>query len=74
MLVNLKTTSHVTWATAIEVIGVIVILSIGIFVYDAVGVVAAAVALVIGRIGANLYLVAPLHRLLAERRRRASLP
>jgi hypothetical protein len=73
MLVNLKTTSHVTWATAIEVTGVVTVLSMGIFVFDAVGVVAAAVALVIGRLGANLYLVAPLHRLLAERARRASL-
>jgi hypothetical protein len=63
MLVNLKTTGPITWATAIEVGGVVTILCLGIFVLDAVGVIAAAVALVVGRLGANLYLVATIRRL-----------
>jgi hypothetical protein len=67
MLVNFKTTSFITWATAIEVGGVVAILCLGIFGLDAVGVVAAAVALVVGRLGANLYLVTPLRRLRADR-------
>jgi hypothetical protein len=40
----------------IEVAGIILVLSLGIFFFDAVGVVAAAIALLVGRIGANLYL------------------
>jgi hypothetical protein len=67
MLVNLKETSHVTWATAIEVGGVISIMLIGIHFFDMVGAVAAALALMVGRGGANLYLMPPLKRLLQER-------
>lgn len=63
MLVNYKATRHITWATAIEVIGVVGVLMIGILVFDIVGAVAAAAALVVGRIGANIYLVPPLRRL-----------
>jgi len=61
--VNYKATRHITWATAIEVIGVVGVLMIGILVLDIVGAVAAAAALVVGRIGANIYLVPPLRRL-----------
>jgi hypothetical protein len=56
MLVNLKQTSQITWATSIEVVGAIVVLSVGVFVLDLVGVVVAAAALLVGRLGANLYL------------------
>ena len=63
MLVNFKATRHVTWATAIEVVGVVTLLAVGVFMMGWVGVVAAAIALVIGRIGANLYLVGSLRRL-----------
>ena len=67
MLVNHKATRHITWATGIEVGGVIAVLAIGIFGLGAVGLVAAAVALVIGRLGANLYLLARLRRLRGAR-------
>lgn len=67
MLVNLKTTRHITWATSIEVGGVIGLLTLGIFGLGMVGLVAAAVALVVGRIGANLYLIGPLRRQLGRR-------
>jgi O-antigen/teichoic acid export membrane protein len=63
MLVNYKATRHITWATVIEVGGVVAVLSLGIFGLGAVGVVAAATALVVGRLGANLYLLARLRRL-----------
>jgi len=65
ILVNSKATGHVTWATLIEVGLVVGILCFGIFVLHGVGLVVAAVALVVGRLGANLYQVAPLRRLRA---------
>jgi hypothetical protein len=56
------TTNGITWATIIEVVGTVGILWISISFFDAIGAVAAAAALLIGRIGANLYL-APAMRL-----------
>jgi len=63
MLVNYKATAHITWATVIEVTGAVGILTVAVFALDAIGAVAASVALVIGRLGANLYLMPPLRRL-----------
>jgi hypothetical protein len=51
-----STTNRVTWATIIEVVGTIIVMWTAISVFDAVGAIAAASALLIGRIGANLYL------------------
>jgi len=67
VLVNSRATSHVTWATVIEVGLVVGILCIGIFGLHGVGLVVAAIALVVGRLGANLYQVAPLRRLRSTR-------
>ena len=50
------TTDRITWATVIEVGGTIVVMWVALSVFDAIGAIAAAVALLIGRIGANLYL------------------
>lgn len=62
VLVHAKRTMPVTAATAIEVVGIILVISVGIFVFDAVGVVAAAAALLLGRIGANVFLSPILRR------------
>jgi hypothetical protein len=67
MLVNLKATTHVTWATAIEVAGVVLVLFAGINIFDLVGATAACLALTIGRSSANLYLIPPLRKLLTNR-------
>jgi hypothetical protein len=56
VLVVRNTTGGITWATVIEVAGVVLVLWVAISYLDAVGAVAAAAALLIGRIGANLYL------------------
>jgi hypothetical protein len=56
IMVVRNTTNTVTGATVIEVVGVVAVLWIAIAHLDAVGAVAAAAALLIGRIGANLYL------------------
>jgi hypothetical protein len=50
------TTNGITWATIIEVVGTITVMWLAISVFDVVGAIAAAAALLIGRIGANLYL------------------
>ncbi len=62
MLVHLRTTAPVTAATAVEVGGIVAVLLVAVIGFDAVGAVAAAAAFVIGRVGANLYLAAPLRR------------
>ncbi|HOC43451.1 MAG TPA: hypothetical protein PKJ99_10610 [Thermoanaerobaculales bacterium] len=68
ILVNCRATSHVTWATVIEVGGVVGILCLGIFGLHGVGLVVAAIAMVVGALGANLYLMAPVRRLRRLRR------
>ena len=57
VLVVRDTTNAITMATIIEVVGVVAVMWIAIAHFDAIGAVAAAAALLIGRIGANLYLV-----------------
>lgn len=62
VMVVRNTTNKVTWATLIEVVGVVTVLWIAIVRFHAIGAVAAAAALVLGRIGANLYLLPALKR------------
>jgi hypothetical protein len=57
ILVVRNTTDSITLATIIEVVGVVAVLWIGISQFNAIGAVAAAAALLVGRIGANLYLI-----------------
>ena len=52
-----RNTSPLTLATIIEVVGIIIVLFIGIKVFDLVGVLAAAIAYVFGRSIANIYLL-----------------
>ena len=56
VMVMRNATNGITWATIIEVGLVVVVMWLSISYLDAIGVVAAAAALLIGRIGANLYL------------------
>ena len=59
LLVNIRRTAPITWATSAEVIVIAGILWVAIHRFDAVGVVAAATALVLGRLLANLLLLRP---------------
>ncbi|MCK5456855.1 MAG: hypothetical protein KAI45_06980, partial [Melioribacteraceae bacterium] len=52
-----RNTSPLTLATIIEVVGIIVVLFVGIKIFDLVGVLAAAIAYVFGRSIANIYLL-----------------
>ncbi|MEX1311102.1 MAG: hypothetical protein AB1Z65_11830 [Candidatus Sulfomarinibacteraceae bacterium] len=62
VLVHAKRTMPVTNATIIEVSGIVAVLSVGVFYFNAVGVVVAAAALLIGRLTANIYLAPILRR------------
>ena len=56
VLVHARQTTLITWATAVEVVGILITLALGIGLLDLVGAVAAAVALLVGRAAANLFL------------------
>ncbi|MGE5401464.1 MAG: hypothetical protein ACM3S2_13765 [Ignavibacteriales bacterium] len=56
ILVDSRATKPITVATAIEVLGIILTLFITIRYFSFVGVVAAATAMLVGRLGANVYL------------------
>lgn len=59
VLVYARNTSPITFATAAEVTGIIVVLFITINMFDMIGAYGAAIAYMIGRIAANFYLVPP---------------
>ena len=59
LLVYSRKTKPITIATAIEVIGIVLVLFIGIHFSSLVGATAAVLAYVLGRLGANLYLLLP---------------
>ncbi len=59
ILVNARTTGPITWSTAIEVGGIILVLMFAVIYLDFNGAVAATLALVAGRLGANSYLIPP---------------
>lgn len=59
ILVNNQRTKPITIATVTEVTGILGVLFLTIHVYDLVGVIAASIALVIGRFLADVYLINP---------------
>ncbi len=58
-LVNARHTAPITWATAVEFLGTVIVLAIAIKYLDFIGAVAATTAMLLGRLGANLYLMPP---------------
>lgn len=62
LLVVVRTTSSITWATATEVLTIVGALAVGILVVDAVGAIAAAFAFVVGRTASTAFLVTPCRR------------
>jgi hypothetical protein len=70
VLVNARQTRPITWATGLELMLIVMTLFMAISYFDTVGVVAAALALVIGRIGANTYLLHPFLKALKKARLR----
>lgn len=67
VLVNVRRTKYITLATGIEVGTIILILFVAITQFNAIGVVAAAVAFILGRFAANAYLMLPVTKAVKER-------
>ncbi|MEW6194419.1 MAG: hypothetical protein AB1521_04580 [Bacteroidota bacterium] len=59
LLVSKRNTNPITYATIIEVIGIIVVLTLGIKFLNLIGVVVAILAYTVGRLMANGYLMIP---------------
>jgi hypothetical protein len=66
MLVFSKNTKPITYATITEVIGITIILIITIKFMNMAGLLAAVIAFVIGRLGANTYLFPPFFKSLKK--------
>ncbi len=64
-LVHARRTATITWATVIEVSAIVAALAAGVAGLDLVGAVAAALALLLGRAAANLFLLAEVPRRVA---------
>ena len=67
LLINARNTSPLGGATLTEIAAIAVVLLVGIWWYEMIGVYVAALALVVGRLLGNVYLVPPVWRLLKER-------
>jgi len=59
ILVTARKTAPITWSTGLEVMGIIFVLIIAVGYWDLTGAVSATLAIVIGRLGANSYLIPP---------------
>ncbi|MDP4190772.1 MAG: hypothetical protein Q8858_04400 [Bacteroidota bacterium] len=64
VLINSRFTNPITMATAIEVLGIILVLIVSVRYFDLIGVTAAAFAMLFGRLGANIFLFVPLSKAL----------
>ena len=71
LLVHARQTTSITGGSAIESIGVFLILRLAIYRLDMIGAVAAAVAIVLGRMLGNLWLVLPCWKAIRARRPRS---
>jgi hypothetical protein len=59
ILVNVRRTGPITWATAVEVLGIVAVLAIAIRGFNAVGAVAACTGFLVGKLAHNLSLLRP---------------
>ncbi len=66
VLVYVRNTSPLTTATIIEVVIIVIVLFIGITYFNLVGVMAATIAYIIGRLIANVYLTFPYNRAVSK--------
>ncbi|MCZ7558297.1 MAG: hypothetical protein M5R41_18015 [Bacteroidia bacterium] len=62
ILVVSKRTGTMTTATIVEVVLILIVLYTAIVHFDAIGAIAASIALLTGRMGANLFLLGPVNR------------
>ena len=62
LMVTLRRTPSITWASLVEVLGIVVVLTVCVFQLQLLGAVAAAVAMLVGRTSASLYLWKPVQK------------
>jgi len=67
VLVSNRRTVSITQATILEVVLIFLVLFVSIVLFDAVGAIAAALAVLLGRLGANAFLTHPVRRILTGR-------
>jgi Na+-driven multidrug efflux pump len=67
ILVNARRTNPITTASVIEVSGILLLVALCIQYFDMIGAVSAAIALVIGRLSANIFLVYPFRKIISNR-------
>jgi hypothetical protein len=65
-MVNFRKTKPVTIATGIEITGIVIVLLITIHSLNLIGIIAAAIAYVLGRLAANTYLMFPFRKMLKK--------
>ena len=68
LLVDVRKTKSITYATIIEFSGIVIVLMVAIRWLDVVGVIAATLAFVLGRISANIYLARPVSMIFRNKR------
>lgn len=66
LLINARNTTPISWATALELSMIIGILWLSTYHFEMIGAVGAALALLIGRLAANLYLFPPFFKVLRK--------
>ena len=66
VLVNARRTAAITWATALDILLMALVLTLGIHYWNQIGVLAAAAALLAGRLGAVVSLVFPFSKTLRQ--------
>jgi len=59
LLVHARRTAMITWATAVEVTGIVAVMALGVEAFDLVGAVAGAAGVLAGRVAANAFLARP---------------
>jgi progressive ankylosis protein len=68
VLVKARRTSSITWATVLDIFLVIVFLALGTHYWKMVGVLAAAFALIVGRLGSVIFLAYPFSQIILRTR------
>ncbi len=59
LLVHARRTALITWATAVEVTGIVAVMALGVGAFDLAGAVAGAAGVLAGRVAANAFLARP---------------
>jgi len=68
VLVMARRTAIITWATGLDILLMVIVLTLGIHYWTLIGVLAAALALVVGRLGSIAFLARPFSNTILQTR------